>query len=423
MRGKRTVRKYVLCMLLLLLLTACQSTSQQAESPTPEPMPTLAATVTPTPEPTPSPTPEPTSVGIEVDVGDGEHKFWVELTDEGEEKRVNIYEKQGDVQPIQTFEDTEGFVSLSRAGLTAEDVNFDGYMDFHFYTSFGYSIVSHSSYYVWDPAAGCFVPDPYGLNDLSTAEFQPYTKEVSSLSRGPMGTLVTSYQYENGALVEVGESFYPEEDSPEKAYTARWVTVDERHTFWVKLARGESQEECEICIYREKDDEDPAQSFEDTISEYIRLELSSEDMDFDGDTDFGVLYSEAPNGHASFSYYIWDEKEEKFIPDPYGLNELCSVGEPELLPEEKAIRTFMRSNAGRSGEVRFYRYLPESFTCVRKMDWEWNEDTDYTDFLVESYENGEMRIVYQDSLAPEALDGYLWSDEFSNWWDLSYPGE
>lgn len=385
------------------------------------------AVSTPAPEPTPTPTPEPTSIGLEVDVGDGEHKFWVELTDEGEEKRVNIYEKQGDAQPIQTFEDTEGFVSLSRAGLTAEDVNFDGYMDFHFYTSFGYSIVSHSSYYVWDPAAGCFVPDPYGLNDLSTAEFLPYVKEVSSLSRGPMGTGSASYCYEDGKLIQTGETFDPEPDSDWKAYEARYITVDDTHAFWVKVVDTDGRGSLEVNIYQEKGDTQPIQTL--NCNSEVSLQVSylsylfTEDMDFDGDTDFGVLYSEAPNGHSSFSYYIWDEKEEKFIPDPYGLNELCSVGTPDMLPEEKAIRTFMRSNAGRSGEVRFYRYLPESFTCVRKMDWEWNEDTDYTDFLVESYENGEMHIVYQDSLAPEALDGYLWSDEFSNWWDLSYPGE
>lgn len=172
-----------------------------------------SAVSTPAPEPTPTPTPVPTSLGIELDVGNGEHTFWVELTDEGEKNRVNVYEKQGDARPIQTFEDTEGFVSPSRADLTAEDVNFDGYMDFHFYTSFGYSIVSHSSYYVWDPAAGCFVPDPYGLNDLSTLEFSPEQKEVTSLSRGSLGTGIAVYRYENGKLIQVGESFYPEEDS------------------------------------------------------------------------------------------------------------------------------------------------------------------------------------------------------------------
>lgn len=215
------------------------------------------------------------------------------------------------------------------------------------------------------------------------------------------------------------------EPTPEPTAVGIEVDIgDGEHKFWVELVDTDTYGNLMVNIYEKPTDREPVQSFEDQCEcSFERIYFYVEDVNFDGDTDFGVLYSRAPNGHASFSYYIWDAKEEKFIPDPYGLNELCSVGEPEMLPEEKAIRTFMRSNAGRSGEVRFYRYFPEGFTCVRKMDWEWHEDTDYTDFLVESYENGEMRIVYQDSLTPEALDGYLWSDEFSNWWDLSYSGE
>lgn len=112
------MNKYSVLLLAILLLTSCQSTARQAESPAPAPTPTPMATVTLTPEPTLGPTPEPSSVGIELDVGDGEHTFWVELTEEGEGKRVNIYEKQGDTRPIQTFEDTEGFVSPSGADLT-----------------------------------------------------------------------------------------------------------------------------------------------------------------------------------------------------------------------------------------------------------------------------------------------------------------
>lgn len=367
-------------------------------------------------------TPEPTPVGIEVDIGDGEHTFWVELAKGEEDARVNIYRNKGDSEPAQSFVEEEGFVDLDMAWLTAEDVDFDGYMDFHFYTSFGYSIVSCSSYYVWDPKEQCFRPDPYGLNELSTVEFSPEWKQVHSLSRGPMGTMTVSYQYENGALVEVGESFYPEAEYREKAYTARWVTVDDAHIFWAELAEAEHGGSFEINIYREKGDTQPLQTLKGN-REVPELNLSVEDMDFDSKTDLAVLVSASPSAHMTFSYYIWDTERSEFVPDPYGLNELCSVGHPELLPEEKAIRTFMRSRAGLDGEIHFYRYLKEGFTCVRQMFWHWHEDEEGADFLVEDYEDREMRTVYEETCSKESLNGYLWSEEFSNWWDLPYHGE
>lgn len=418
------MRKYIWPLLAVLLLLAGCTAQPPDPTPTPTPIPVLEETPTPTATPTPTPTatPEPTTVGIEVDIGGGEHTFWVVLAKEEEGTQVNIYRNRGDSEPVQSFVEEEGFVDLVLAELTAEDVDFDGCMDFHFYTSFGCSIVSYSSYYVWDPEEQCFRPDPYGLNELSTVEFSPEWKQVHSLSRGPMGTMVVSYQYENGALVEVGESFYPEEDSTEKAYTAHWITVDDEHTFWVKLMNTECWGSFEINIYREKGDTQPFQTLEgscETDFQYLRWNI--EDMDFDGYTDFGVLYGEAPNGHASFSYYIWDEKSSKFVPDPYGLNELISVDTPEMLSEEKAIRTYLRWGAGSVGDICFYRYLEEGFTCVRTMSWNWHEDG--VSFLVENYENGELRTVYKEMCSHESLNGYLWSKEFSKWQDLSYHGE
>lgn len=87
------MKKYLPILTLLLLLTACQR-EPGASVPTPAPTPTHTpmATVTPTPEPTPTPmvtvtpTPEPSSMGIELDVGDGEHKFWVEITQREEQE-------------------------------------------------------------------------------------------------------------------------------------------------------------------------------------------------------------------------------------------------------------------------------------------------------------------------------------------------
>lgn len=418
------MNKYSVLLLAILLLTACQSTSQQAGSPAPAPTPTPMATVTLTPEPTPSPTPEPSSVGIELDVGDGEHKFWVELTKEGEGKRVNIYEKQGDTRPIQTFEDTEGFVSPSGADLTAEDVNFDGYMDFHFCTSFGYSIVSHSSYYVWDPEEGCFVPDPYGLNELSTAEFLPYVKEVRSLSRGPMGTGTVSYCYENGVLVKVGEGFTPEADSDWKAYTARRIKVDEDHVFWVEITQREELEGEEsgtpilVSIYEESNGE-LKQSFEDEV--WLGSATPREvDVNFDGcmDFEYGSWIAASSGGSA---YYVWDKETEQFVRDPYGLEDLDM---PSFDQERQVIETW--NHSGCSYTIEFYRYLDGKLTCVRRLENRDNNSDDFTATLtVENYDEktGTLKEVYRKENAEIGGVTYASTEEFERWHDLDYPGK
>lgn len=417
------MKRYVRALPVLLLLAGCR-----AQPPAP----------TPTPEPTPVPevsgAPEAASVGIEVDIGDGAHTFWVELAEAEVGKTVNIYREKGDPKPLQSFTDEEALLDLEMAELTAEDVNFDSYMDFHYCTSTGYALVSHSSYYVWDPNTEQFQADPYGLNKLSAAEFLPYSGEISSLSQGPMGRLITSYQYEGDNLSQVEECFFPETVSAERAYEARYVTVDDTHTFWVKLVDTGCFVDTgyfgpfEIQIFSEKDDAQPLQTLEGSCEpgfQYLRWFTT--DMDFDGDEDFAILFSEAPNGHAAFSYYIWEEAEERFVPDPYGLNKLFSVGTPEMYPEEKMIRTFLRWRAGGEGETRLYRYLEEGFTCVRYMSWQWHEETDEQvesiDFFVENYEGGEMKTVYKETHAVESLNGYLWSEEFSKWYDPAYHGE
>lgn len=197
------MRKYILCM-LLLLLTACQSTARQAESPTPVPTPTPMATVTPMPEPTPSPTPEPTAVGVEVDIGDGEHKFWVEAIDTGKPSYdgtvalIRIYRDREDVEPFQTFEET-----LYRGPLEVApvDVDFDGDMDF--FVRLHPYFPRSQAYYIWDAAEEKFISDPYGLKDLSDAEFDPEKKIVKkTLGGGDIGgTQICYYRYEKDSLL------------------------------------------------------------------------------------------------------------------------------------------------------------------------------------------------------------------------------
>lgn len=419
------MKKYFSIFMLLLLLTACHG--EPAVS-APVPTSTPAATVTPaptptsTPESTPTPTPEPTAPGLELDVGDGEHKFWVELTGEGTDRRVNIYEKQGDSQPLQTFLE-EGNVPLDTVELTAEDVNFDGFMDFHFYTGFGYSTVSHSSYYTWDPEEGCFVPDPYGLNELSTAEFLPDTKEVSSLSRRPQGTGITSNRYEDGKLVQVGERFCPEEDSDVKAYTARKIEVDEDHAFWVEVVdTGEPAADCNkllVNIYRDEAKEELFQTFESWwAAPYGLYCFPVEDMDFDGDMDFAVCNIEYRSNHQR-SHYIWDGAQEKFVEDPYGLNDLNH-------PHFDGERQVVRANWGDvTGETRnYYEYREGALVCIRSLCHQyWSEDNAVY-LKAEDEVDGALTTVYEEKIPfGELPEGELWTEEFERWSDLDYHGE
>ncbi len=212
--------------------------------------------------------------------------------------------------------------------------------------------------------------------------------------------------------------------APDPAPMGMEVDVgDGEHTFWVEVVNQETWGLFEINIYREKGDAQPFQTLEG-CSEDVFQQLSCyvEDMDFDGDMDFGVRISETPNGHALYSYYIWDEGSSQFVSDPYGLNELFSLGPPELIPEGKTIRTYTRWGAGSAGEVHLYRYLEKGFTCVRQMSWNWHEDAQGADFLVENYEDGEMHTVYEETCSEESLGEYIWSEEFSNWYDPSYHG-
>ena len=159
------MKRYIPILLMVLLLTGCRESSSVSHSPAPTPSQVPEAAPTPVPEET-----ETSPRGIALDVGDGEHTFWVELTEREEDIGgvwVNIYRDRGDAEPFQQFEDHVS--DLDRADIIVEDVDFDGDMDFYFITAKGHSSVSFSSYYIWDGEK--FVPDPYGLNEVCYANF------------------------------------------------------------------------------------------------------------------------------------------------------------------------------------------------------------------------------------------------------------
>lgn len=406
------MKRYVRALPVLLLLAGCRA---QPPMPTPEP----------TPVPEVSGALEAASVGIEVDIGDGAHAFWVELAEAEVGKTVNIYREKGDPKPFQSFTDEEAMLDLEMAELTAEDVNFDGCMDFHYCTGTGYALVSHSSYYVWDPNTEQFQADPYGLNELSTAEFLPYSGEVSSLSQGPMGRLITSYQYEGDTLIRVGECFFPETVSTERAYTSHRIVVDEKHTFWVEVCEREKAEEGKgtpVLVSVFDGDGELYQTFEDDIWLYGLDGVTpyATDVDFDGHMDFGYL-SWSGGSYAGSAYYIWDPTAEQFVRDPYGLEDLPL---PKFDPEKQIIETW--SHSASNYTIEFYRYLDGELTCVRRLkNWE-NDTDDYTATLtVEEYdrETGALKEVYREEQAEIGGVTYATTDEFRRWHDIDYPGE
>ena len=149
------MRRYIPILLALLLLTGCEG----------EPVPTAALA------PPPTPAAAETVSALELNVRQYGPSFWLELVRTGEpgELRVDIYVNQGDQKPLQSFMEWSPEYQLTE--LRAEDVDFDGWTDFHFVVNTGPQGSEYSAYYVWDPEAERFVPDPYGLNDLSNGSF------------------------------------------------------------------------------------------------------------------------------------------------------------------------------------------------------------------------------------------------------------
>lgn len=114
---------------------------------------------------------------------------------------VNIYEKRGDSRPVQHFEDAY-YCSNEAVDLTVEDVNFDGNLDFHFIVAVGEGSNRFSSYYIWYAEHQAFQQDPYGLNNLCSAQLYPEERVIRTFMRYNIGAHETCfYRFENGGLV------------------------------------------------------------------------------------------------------------------------------------------------------------------------------------------------------------------------------
>ena len=214
-------RLMILALASLLLLSGCGRDAQSGDPrPSGEPSPTQAAD-TPSPEEgspapglegTPAPSPALTrdyfqAKQIEVDA---DHIFWVELTETPEESpldydllggngegtvavRVNIYRKQTDERPIQSFLDGY-FCETGEMELRGHDYNFDGYEDFSFVNMhFGFRYCGYA-HYIWD--------DPYGLNRLMNCAVHEEEQVITSYSSAAGGSeYYWHHRYVNGELI------------------------------------------------------------------------------------------------------------------------------------------------------------------------------------------------------------------------------
>lgn len=396
-------------LLALLLLAGCER-----EEPAP------------IPSPTPSPQAEPISA-LELELGEGLRSFWVELTRTGEpgELAVSIYKSQGDAQPFQSFTEWSPDVELTE--LEAEDVNFDGNVDFHFRTVTGTQGGTRSAYYIWDSGRGEFIPDPYGLNELTDLRFNADTREVISSAHWLDGGRTAYYQYENRSLTLVGEEYDPGEEAPLEAYCIRRVTPDPEHTFWVELTqereRGEGEDLPVVLTVYNEEKTAVLQRFKDAcmVRGMGAVSLWTEDVDFDGYPD--LCYSAWAGAHSfGTTCLVWDPEGERFLQDPYGLRELCL---PSFDPEERVVETWNYS--GGDSETEYYRYYrndrgERELTCVRRLLTRSDPETFTATLIVEDYDYGALTEVYRAENVPESVVSWPSTREFRRWKDLDYRG-
>lgn len=394
------MKKYIaaLYILALLLLTGCEG------EPVPSPFPESTSA------------PEPVST-LELDLGEGLRSFWVELARPGEpgELRVDVYKAQGDPEPFQSF--TEWSPKYQLTELKAEDVDFDGWTDFYFVVNTGTRGSEYSAYYVWDPETEQFAPDPYGLNELPWASFSGYRKEVYSYTEGRKKR--TCYQYGDGGLVWVGEEYIPEGDGSQR-YARRRVEVDGDHTFLVELVPREGNfGDIWVNIYQKDGSGEPLQQFEDNAVSFRTMDLMAEDVDFDGKTDFHFVRSYGSLPGEWTNYYVWDPAGERFIPDPYGLNDL-PVSD---FDGEKGLITSYWHYDAIGGRRAWCRYIDGRLICVRCLEIGSMAEDGSRPLTVWDLRDGELGKVWEVVDPEGEKSDTSYQRALARWEDLSYHGE
>lgn len=468
--------------LAVLLCGCGATVEKASPAPTPTLTPEVTVTPTPEPTPMPDGTvvldgkeyhynPDSASHDTyEINVGDGEHIFRLEAVSEGKwsetrDYTLSFYEREKE-KPCQVIV-TDIVVWPQYFDFRIEDIDFDGCMDFYYLWSEG-THNRYYSYYVWDKETEQFIYDPYGLGELENPTFDPEQKAVVSWYRTSIwGGKQSYYRYMDGQLTCVRVCGYPYEHEPESAslyvkdlvdgelktvfevtrasdtefteaeeeeysswhdldyhgpHTLALDIGDGEHSFWVEITPRESEEEgipITVSVYDSEEKNTLWQSWEDVcrLYEFEHISVESRDLDFDGDMD--LEYSSWLSARmAGRAYWVWDAQQEKFVRDPYGLEELPW---PEFDPEKQLVTAWYNESGG-TGDF-YYCYLDGTLTCIRRL---------YRDVLsvgewkvvgiVEDYQNGELKEVYREEFADQ---GEAWphTEEFDRWYDLDYHGE
>jgi len=169
-----------------------------------------------------------------------------------------------------------------------------------------------------------------------------------------------------------------------------------------------------VDIYGAPEDEAPVQTF---LTGYNclpdSLAFSPGDWNFDGHNDLSFTNLVIGSRCHGQIFYLWDPHAERFVPDPYGLNEL---NWPELLPWGQVITSLWPITGG-SETYRHYRYLDSRLTltrvCQKLLDW----DSGSYSYSVEGLADGTRQPLFQgedsqDGLA--AAEYQVWRNEFDH---------
>lgn len=143
------------------------------------------------------------------------------------------------------------------------------------------------------------------------------------------------------------------------------------------------------------------------------FQLFCSDVDFDGDLDLYVTYSQGVQ-NTFYTFYLWDAGTERFVPDVYGLGELSNA---KFNVDEQFVVASRKTEV--SEEITYYRYKEGQLAMVRQLAYDLSADPKVmrvTEVTVgEEWEP--LRIVTPGEFTDEDWD------EFLAWMDLEYYGE
>lgn len=462
------MKKLLLPALLLLCLAACARSPETAPADPPTPVPTVD----------PSPL---QATWLKVDEA---HRFWVELNETDEPSpiteapihngstytglRVDIYEGQEDARPIQSF--LTGY-NCRRASLqfSLSDWDLDGHIDLAFTNAVIGSRYHGMDFYLWDPEAQAFIPDPYGLCELNYPELYPEEQVITSLWPITGGSeTYRHYRYEAGKLTLTREcqklldpesgvySFSVKEPADGGLQTVFQETRDQddtslgEYTLWrdqfdypptlwgfpidythdafevptggrlgtvlvtVEIENGDA-EEYQFSVWTKDDLDTPLQTM--TAESWgIFHSGGVEDANFDGYMDFGYLYFRG-NQPCYSHYWIWNEDAGLFVAEP----EFDQISCPQFDAETGIISGYSRDGfAGAAGTTTFHQWIDEKLVCIRRIrTYPYGGDTlNEIRLTVEEPVDGVLTEIYRHE-----TDVGTAFDEARKWEDLDYHGE